>query len=142
MEIEKNYFRPFITHSRGILGYIEEMRKDGKWGGDIELQVLSEIYDIKIEVYNFSSVPVKVFNKNASQDHKIVRLLYLQLTHYDSFHKLSESKTIIEGMFGTLENLVLENARERVKNGGNVPKFGSQFQRGDLDRAGKKINFF
>jgi hypothetical protein len=66
MEIEKAHFRNFVTHKNGILRYIEEMRQEGKWAGDIELQVLSEIYDVKIEVYDWSETPIKVFNENAS----------------------------------------------------------------------------
>ena len=37
MEIERAHFRNFVTHKNGILRYIEEMRQDGKWAGDIEL---------------------------------------------------------------------------------------------------------
>lgn len=143
MEIEKDYFRPFITHSKGLLSYIEEMRQDGKWGGDIELQILSEIYDVKIEVYNHSYKPVKVFNENASQQsEKIVRLLYLQFSHYDSLHFLKEKKCVIEGAFGTLERIVLDGARERVKEGGGRKVGEEGFERGDVDRVCKKKFFF
>lgn len=135
MEIERDYFRPFITHTGGILAYIENMRQETKWGGDIELQVLSEIYDVRIEVFNHSPKPIKVFNEKAGNTHKIVRLLYLQLSHYDSLHKLSESKKVIEGGFGTLESIVLENARERVKNIGKVPRLTTD--RGVIDRTSK-----
>jgi OTU-like cysteine protease len=52
IDIEKDHFRPFITHPQGLLKYLEEMRTNGTWAGDIELQVLSEIYDVTIEVYD------------------------------------------------------------------------------------------
>lgn len=139
MEIEKDYFRPFITHQNGILRYISEMREDGKWAGDIELQVLSEIYDVKIEVYSKNENPIKVFNENASQKHKVVRLLYLQQSHYDSLHKLSEDPTVIEGGFGTLESEVLDLARERVAKTKNGLNKGVQ---GDRTDYGRKSKFF
>jgi OTU domain-containing protein 5 len=66
IDIERDYFRPFITHPQGIDKYLEEMSKNGIWAGDIELQVLSEIYDVTIEVYDSSEQPMKVFNKDAS----------------------------------------------------------------------------
>ena len=148
MEIERNYFRPFIIHPRGPLAYINEMRKDGKWGDDIEIQVLSEIYNVKIEVFNHSWKPIKTFNEKAAEEgKKTVRLLYLQLSHYDSLHKLDEKDKVIDGAFGTLEEIVLEEARDRVKNGGGhgsslskVPKFaqGQSKDRGDLSRAGNQ----
>lgn len=37
MDIERAHFRNFVTHKNGLLRYIEEMREDGKWAGDIEL---------------------------------------------------------------------------------------------------------
>ena len=138
MEIEKDYFRPFITHPNGILRYIEEMRGDGKWGGDIEIQILSEIYDVKIEVYDHSPKPVKVFNEKASQTHKIVRLLYLQMSHYDSLHFLEEKATVLVGEFGTMEEIVLESARERVTRMKNLPK-GMVIDRDQVDKASKKL---
>lgn len=114
IDIEKDYFRPFIVHPQGLLKYIEIMGKPGTWAGDIELQVLSEIYDVVIEIYDCSEEPIKVFNKDASQRHKIVRLLYLQRSHYDSLHKLDEPASVIEGVFGTIEKAVLEDTYDRV----------------------------
>jgi len=139
MEVEQEYFRPFITHQYGILRYIQEMREEGKWGGDIEIQILSEIYDVKIEIYNHSPKPVKIFNENASQKMKVVRLLYLQMSHYDSLHNLAENPTVLEGGFGTLENIVLDSAKERIKNNKNMPK-GMTTNRDNFDKASK--NFF
>ena len=66
MDVERDHFRPFITHSLGLEKYIEGMRKLGCWAGDIELQVISELYDVRIEIFEYNEVPIKVFNENAS----------------------------------------------------------------------------
>lgn len=113
MDVERDHFRPFITHSLGLEKYIEQMRKPGSWAGDIELQVISELYDVRIEIFEYNEVPIKVFNEKAGQQHKILRLLYLQKSHYDSLHKLSEPASFVKGVVGTLELATLEDARER-----------------------------
>lgn len=37
IDVERDYFRPFIPHVRGLDDYINNMRKDGVWGDDVEL---------------------------------------------------------------------------------------------------------
>ena len=96
IDLFKDQFRLFIIHKDGgLIKYLEDMRKEGTWAGDIELQAIAELYDIRIEIYEYTDEPVKVFNETASQKNKIVRLLYLQKSHYDSLHKLSEPATVL-----------------------------------------------
>lgn len=80
------------------------------------------MYDIRIEVYSDSYSPIKVFNQNATQTHKIVRLLYLAMSHYDSFHFNQEERRVIAGEFGVMERNVIQLAKDRVKDRSTTQK--------------------
>jgi hypothetical protein len=49
---------------------------------------------------------------------------------------LSEPPSVIEGGFGTMENVVLEDAREKVKNQNGAPK-NMATNRADYGRQSK-----
>jgi predicted Rossmann-fold nucleotide-binding protein len=71
----------------------------------------------------------------------VIRLLYLQRSHYDALHKLSEAPTVLEGAFGTMEEVVLEEARERAQNSNGFNK-NVVSNRSDYGRKGKfPLNF-
>ena len=86
LEIEKDFFKPFISGGLSIEKYIENMRKDKVWGDDLEIQIISEIYDVKIQIFSTSWTPIKTFNENPIENAKCIRLLYLQFSHYETIH--------------------------------------------------------
>jgi OTU domain-containing protein 5 len=47
-----------------ITKYIEYKSKDGVWGDNIELQAFRELYNIPIEIYVYSTTPLKTGLEN------------------------------------------------------------------------------
>ena len=114
LKIEKDYYADYIT-SNNINTYIQIMAKDGVWGGNIELQALSELYNVKIEIYVWSDEPINTLNEDCSSDNTL-RQFYRRKNHYDSIKPLTEiHKGIIKVQFGVIEKESLDLARTRQK---------------------------
>ena len=89
--IQKRFFQEFIEGDFDC--YINEKRKDGIWGDDIELEALSEIYNRPIEIYSGSEKPLRCFHEdkklylnNTNKGIVItpIRLSYHGRKHYNS----------------------------------------------------------
>ena len=61
----RDYFKDFIDRDvhGSVEQYIEQKRKDKVWGDDIEIEALSEIYGRAIEIYAYSSQPMRTFHE-------------------------------------------------------------------------------
>ena len=89
LKVQKRYFELFIEDD--FDEYIKEKRKNGVWGDDIELEVLSEIYNRSIEIYCGSATPLKCFHEEKQRDicnegivSSPLRLSYHGKNHYNS----------------------------------------------------------
>jgi OTU domain-containing protein 5 len=89
--VQKRFFEQFIEGDFDC--YINEKRKDGIWGDDIELEALSEIYNRPIEIYSGSEKPLRCFhedkklysdNTNKGIIITPIRLSYHGRKHYNS----------------------------------------------------------
>ena len=89
--VQKRFFAQFIEGD--FDSYINEKRKDGIWGDDIELEALSEIYNRPIEIYSGSEKPLRCFhedkklylnNTNKGIIITPIRLSYHGRKHYNS----------------------------------------------------------
>ena len=87
MEEEEKFFSEFeieVIFSVDYSTYIDNLRKDGTWGGEPEIIALSHIYKRSIEVYQDSEEPriLELSNDNGSNGPPI-RLFYRK-KHYGS----------------------------------------------------------
>ena len=61
---EKEYFGSYIEGGvQKVEEYTLNKSCNGVWGDDIEIQALSEIYDKPIEIYAYSTKPMKTFHE-------------------------------------------------------------------------------
>ena len=61
------------------------MRKLGTWGGNLELQAMSELYNRTIEIFAYSLTPMNTFNETEVNDSSSkIRLSYHGNNHYNS----------------------------------------------------------
>ena len=99
MEEEKHFYEGFILDTTNFTKYIEDLRKNGTWGGNFELMAISELYNCRLEVYENSENPrvVNAWNFQGSNNHPI-RLLYKNY-HYASVR----SGEIQNSNFSTIE---------------------------------------
>ena len=119
--IEQDYFKDFTTIPNNFGSYVQNMKKKGIWGGNIELQALSEIYNIKIEIYVWDDEPINIFNEDCDTDYDTVKLFYRKVGHYDSITK-NNNESIIKVEFGVLEKEAISLAKSRKNDNVNNSK--------------------
>ena len=109
--VERDYFGPYITE-RTFENYLNTMRLDGTWGGNLELQAFSEFYRKTIEIYTDSPIPEAhhVFGEAYSQasQERPIRLLF-RGRHYESLLPTDVAQLILlEEEAGVYEDKQLE----------------------------------
>lgn len=59
------YFKDFIDLNvdGSIQNYCDRKRQDKVWGDDLEIEALSEMYGRPIEIYAYSSQPMRTFHE-------------------------------------------------------------------------------
>ena len=90
MEENKKSFQPFIEDDQTIDEYINAMKEDKEWGGNLEIYALSMALHANFYVYihNHPMYVVKSFD----DPKKNIMLTYHDGKHYNSLRKLEERK--------------------------------------------------
>jgi len=81
IETQAYFFEAFI-YNEDVSSYVTRLKGDGVWGGDVEIQAMSEIYNRPIEIYAYSSTPKRVYRSHLG--HLPIRLSYHFQSHYNS----------------------------------------------------------
>lgn len=120
VESEQNFFRHFIENGN-VVAYVERKSKDGVWGDDIEIQALSEIYDLPISIFAYSSKPMKTFHESEDASDDVIRLSYHGKSHYNCIlvqtAASGASKSLLDpSKAGNVEEEALNFSRERNQN--------------------------
>lgn len=113
LKSELDFFKPFITDPEGVQHYLNQLRTNGVWADDLEIQVVSEMYDCKIEIFTTSSNPVKIFNENPSAIRSSMALFYLQKSHYDVIMKPNYHFPLGGHQFGLHEQNAIDCSKEK-----------------------------
>ena len=84
--LHSKYFKDFIDNDRyhTMKEYVDDNRKDKVWGDNIEIQAIAELYDIRIEIYEYTLEPTKVINYDSTSRQFILRLSYHNSVHYNA----------------------------------------------------------
>ena len=83
----KDYFKDFIdsTLDGSIELYCQRKSQDKVWGDDLEIEALSEIYQRPIEIYAYSSQPMRTFHEDDSEGEIApIRISYHGRNHYNA----------------------------------------------------------
>ena len=117
IELEKNYYKEYIANKEGsatLTAYIRKMRKDGVWGGNIELMALTELYRKTIEVYHSGPQPDHVFGDEYNLDEKEepIRLHFRGRNHYESLFSKRTSEYFVAQKAGFIEDNNLNQYRK------------------------------
>jgi OTU domain-containing protein 5 len=115
--IERDFFKNFVVGGDFKFDeYVEKKRQDSCWGDDVEIQALSEMYNRAIEIYAYSSDPMRTFHESGSNTNEPIRLSYHGKSHYNSIKKLGKENEGMVGMpFGQIEDITLRNAKLRAE---------------------------
>jgi len=97
LESESEYFKQYVdTESIAYDRYLKFMRRPSTWGGNVEIQAISEIYDRPVEIYAYDTIPRNTFsNENRNRTAKPpLRLSYHFNSHYNSITYVGHSRQI------------------------------------------------
>lgn len=126
LEAECEYFKSFIEDgSTTFEEYIKRKSQDGVWGDDVEIQALSEIYDVPIEIYAYSNKPMKTFHESRDEgEQRVLRLSYHGMSHYNSIVALHWTPALalcdpLEA--GSIENEAVEYSLEQSRQHNEQP---------------------
>lgn len=126
LEAELPFFRMFITDPLGPKHHVQQIRTDGVWADNIEIQIISEIYNCRIEILTTSKTPIKVFNEKPVAIKVPIRVLYLQQSHYDLIWDPKRHHPLQNTPFGQLERVAIQEANSRDRLKGEEPNQKSQ----------------
>lgn len=87
IELNKELFSEFVHEYPSIEKYIQEKRRLGVWGDNIEIQALSDLY--RIPVYIYEKVRNSKLNSNFLEKHKLEK--FSNGTHNNIFYNDKES---------------------------------------------------
>ncbi|KAA8496811.1 hypothetical protein FVE85_0540 [Porphyridium purpureum] len=62
MEKHEEIFAPFVDEDRKFDVYVSEMREDGTWAGNMELQALSMLLHANFRIYILDARPIEIVN--------------------------------------------------------------------------------
>ena len=139
MELMGSFFENFFVWKKEA--YFENMRKDGVWGGEPEIQAILELYDrpVAIYVYDCEENAKKILRgvevHGERETGGIIRLSYEGGNHYNSIVGESHQEHLFDSHnAGEVENIKLKELLELVEQ----EKLDAVAAGGDADGEGKK----
>ena len=85
MKDNEEYYSQFIDDAHMDFNhYMDQIKKDGSWGGDPEITALSQVFECPIEVYQDSEIPRVIESENAERKTNDVIRIYYYNNHYSS----------------------------------------------------------
>jgi len=121
---ESSYFRAFVVGD--FDAYVTRMCQSGEWGDHLEIQALSEVYDMPIEIYAYSTHPLRTYSRqdggSSSESggvsgvsrRPVMRLSYHFASHYNSVVEVGRTAGLLDGHHvGEVEEQSIDRQRHR-----------------------------
>ena len=118
---EAAYFRAFVVGD--FDAYVTRMCQPGEWGDHLEIQALSEVYDMPIEIYAYSTHPLRTYSRQDGSEgagvvggvrRSMMRLSYHFASHYNSVVEAGRLGGLLDGRHvGEVEEESMERQRRR-----------------------------
>lgn len=87
--------------------YVAFKRRDGVWGDDVEIQVISEIYNRPISIFSYSTEPFRRFSEENELSGSPLLLSYHKNSHYNAIMKDGQ-KPMLETEPGQVEKVAID----------------------------------
>ena len=92
--VETSYFSQYIGGD--FEDYVNNMKRSGVWGGNIEIQAMSEMYQRPIEIYAYSATPMKTYS-NENSNLTVIILFFIGLQYPLGSTKLEIDEGLVAG---------------------------------------------
>ena len=86
---EKDFYQFFIEDDENFGSYVSSMAKNGAWGGNIELQALSNVLGVNITIYQVNEPPWEI--SNFPETARRIHLSYHDGDHYNSVRVIGDT---------------------------------------------------
>eukprot|EP00871_Galdieria_phlegrea_P005731 jgi/Galph1/645/GphlegSOOS_G5308.1 len=87
--LHEDYFKDFVEDNQTLEEYLKEMRKDGTWAGNMELQAISLLYGVNIRVHRVDQPSFDLENFK-DKNSVVIHLAFHQGEHYSSVRRLKD----------------------------------------------------
>ena len=136
---EKIFYSKFINEN--FEKYIERKKKEGCWGDNIEIQAISEIYNLQIQIFHNEKIPIMIYNQEKKYE-KIIRLFFRNLDHYDSIIEIKNIQN--DKKYLLLKDLIKNEEkkmekRNQIINRKNFKDFANMTLRQIIERSLKSL---
>jgi hypothetical protein len=84
----KEKFEEFIIGD--IATYIKRKRNPREWGNSIEIEAISAVFNRRIEVYQYETLPFAIYNEDCEN---VIKLSYEKASHYNAILVEEQSKS-------------------------------------------------
>lgn len=86
IDVEKEFFSQYIVGGiEAFESYVTNKRQNGVWGDDLEIEALSEMYELPIEIYAYDDKPMRTFHEaTGASGTRAVQLSYHGRSHFNS----------------------------------------------------------
>ncbi len=89
-------YAPFLHNKGGVCTYINRMRQDGEWGGELEVSILSKILEVEIHLHNHhispkTSLPHASTKYGVDENYQHIMHLSYEGLHYESLVPIEET---------------------------------------------------
>uniref|UniRef100_A0A7S2TPG6 ubiquitinyl hydrolase 1 n=1 Tax=Lotharella oceanica TaxID=641309 RepID=A0A7S2TPG6_9EUKA len=112
VEAEKSFFANYIDGD--VKEYVHKMRQQGEWGDNVEIQAMSEMYSRRVEIFAYSSEPMKTYQRHLGGANPI-RISYHCRCHYNSIDFPELKRQWLTSEPGVWEDRVIAASRSRVR---------------------------
>lgn len=87
ISLEKEFFSQYIIGGlEAFEDYVVHKRQNAVWGDDLEIEALSEIYELPIAIYAYDDKPMRTFHETSNEGTRTrpVQLSYHGRSHFNS----------------------------------------------------------
>ncbi|MES1908094.1 MAG: hypothetical protein MHM6MM_001096 [Cercozoa sp. M6MM] len=113
MRCESHFFRNYVDSDSeaDFDTYCNAMERSGAWGGHVEIQALSELYQRPVHVFAYSTTPLHTFSAGL-QAVTPLRLSYHCRSHYNAIHSPEDANDVrLQSTPGEYERTRIELVR-------------------------------
>ena len=99
INVEREFFSQYIVGGIDAFDeYITNKRQNGIWGDDLEIEALSEIYELPIEIYAYDNKPMRTFHETSNNNTTTIplRISYHGRSHFNSVRQVLNIDCIIK----------------------------------------------
>ena len=87
VEKHREYFVPFVENDQTFEDYLEVMKREGSWGGNVEIQAFSASFSMDVVIHIYNQQP---YYFTVDDPKRVIHLSYHNGDHYNSIRWIDD----------------------------------------------------